>query len=82
MYLNDYSQQSEDFQRIEKAIKFIEVNFKSQPTLDQIAESVYLSKYHFDRLFKRWAGISPIQFLQFMTLDYTKQKLAESKEPS
>jgi AraC family transcriptional regulator of adaptative response/methylated-DNA-[protein]-cysteine methyltransferase len=79
MYLNDYSQQSEDFQRIEKAIKFIEVNFKSQPTLDQIAESVYLSKYHFDRLFKRWAGISPIQFLQFMTLDYTKQKLAESK---
>ena len=79
MYLNEYSQQSEDFQRIEKAIKFIEVNFKSQPTLDQIAESVYLSKYHFDRLFKRWAGISPIQFLQFMTLDYTKQKLAESK---
>ena len=79
MYFNDYSQQSEDFQRIEKAIQFIEVNFKSQPTLDQIAESVHLSKYHFDRIFKRWAGISPIQFLQFMTLDYTKQKLIESK---
>jgi len=47
--------------------------------LDQIAESVFLSKYHFDRLFKRWAGISPIQFMQFMTLDYTKQKLAESR---
>ena len=79
MYFNDYSQQSEDFQRIEKAIQFIEVNFKSQPTLDQIAESAHLSKYHFDRIFKRWAGISPIQFLQFMTLDYTKQKLIESK---
>ena len=79
MYFNDYSQQSEDFQKIEKAIQFIEVNFKSQPTLDQIAESVHLSKYHFDRIFKRWAGISPIQFLQFMTLDYTKQKLIESK---
>jgi len=79
MYVNDYPQQSEDFKRIEKAIQFIEVNFKSQPTLDQIAESVHLSKYHFDRLFKRWAGISPIQFLQFMTLDYSKQKLAESK---
>jgi AraC family transcriptional regulator, regulatory protein of adaptative response / methylated-DNA-[protein]-cysteine methyltransferase len=75
----DYSQQSEDFKRIERAIQFIEANFKSQPTLDQIAESVHLSKYHFDRLFKRWAGISPIQFLQFMTLDYTKQRLAESK---
>ncbi len=79
MHLNDYSQQSEDYQRIEKAIQFIEDNFKSQPTLEQIAESVHLSKYHFDRLFKRWAGISPIQFLQIMTLDYTKLKLADSK---
>ena len=79
MTMNDYSQQSGDFQRIEKAIRFIEINFKSQPTLDQIADSVHLSKYHFDRLFKRWAGISPVQFLQFMTLDYTKQKLLESK---
>ena len=79
MYVNDYLQPSEDFKRIEKAIRFIEVNFKSQPTLDQIAASVHFSKYHFDRLFKRWAGISPIQFLQFLTLDYTKQKLAESK---
>jgi len=41
MYLDDYPQQSEDFKRIEKAIRFIEVNFKSQPTLDQIAESVH-----------------------------------------
>ena len=38
-----------------------------------------MSRYHFDRLFKRWAGISPIQFLQFMTLDYTKQRLIESR---
>ncbi|MEJ2658541.1 MAG: methylated-DNA--[protein]-cysteine S-methyltransferase [Desulfobacterales bacterium] len=79
MYVNDDSQQSEDFKRIEKAIRFIEVNFKSQPTLDEIAASVNFSKYHFDRLFKRWAGISPVQFLQFMTLNYTKQKLAESR---
>jgi len=79
MFSNDYSKQSDDFQRIEKAIQFIEANFKSQPTLEQIADSVHLSKHHFDRLFKRWAGISPIQFLQFITLDYTKQRLAESR---
>lgn len=79
MNKNDYSQQTEDFRRIEKAIQFIEANFKLQPTLDQIAASVHLSKYHFDRLFKRWAGISPIQFMQFMTLDYTKQRLTESQ---
>lgn len=79
MDAHDYSQQSEDFQRIEKAIQFIEENFKSQPTLDQMARRVHLSKYHFDRLFKRWAGISPIQFMHFMTLDYTKKRLVESK---
>ena len=75
----DFSQQSEDYQRVEKAIRFIEKNFKSQPTLDQIAESVHLSKYHFNRVFKRWAGISPIQFQQFLTLEYAKQKLADSR---
>jgi len=76
---HEYLQRSHDFKRIAKAIQFIENNFKSQPSLDQIAQSVHISKYHFDRLFKRWAGISPIQFLQFMTLDYTKQRLTESK---
>ncbi len=73
------SRQSDDYHRIEKAIHYIETHFKSQPTLKQMAESIHLSKYHFDRLFKRWAGISPIQFLQFTTLDYTKGRLAESK---
>ncbi len=79
MNLNDYSQQSDDYKRVEKAIQFIQKNFKSQPTLDEIADSVYVSKYHFDRLFKRWAGISPIRFLQFITLDYTKKRLADSR---
>jgi len=79
MHTYDYSQQSDDYKRIEKAIQYLEANFKSQPTLEKIAESVHLSKYHFDRMFKRWAGISPIQFQQFMTLDYTKQKLADSR---
>ena len=75
----DYSQQSEDYQRIETAIRFIEENFRSRPTLDQIAARVHLSRFHFDRLFKGWAGISPIQFLGYLTLDYTKRKLAESR---
>jgi AraC family transcriptional regulator of adaptative response/methylated-DNA-[protein]-cysteine methyltransferase len=74
-----YAQQSDDYKRIEKAIQFIEDNFKRQPSLEQIAESVHLSKYHFDRMFKRWAGVSPIQFVQYLTLDYTKQKLVDSK---
>lgn len=70
---------SDDYRKIEKAIQFIERHYNSRPDLDAIAQSIHMSKYHFDRLFKRWAGISPMQFLRFLTLDYTKQKLAESR---
>ncbi|WP_319562997.1 methylated-DNA--[protein]-cysteine S-methyltransferase [Marispirochaeta sp.] len=74
-----YSQASADFKRVEEAIRFIEENFKLQPSLEQMARTVHLSKYHFDRLFKRWAGISPIQFMRFMTLQYTKERLSTSR---
>jgi AraC family transcriptional regulator of adaptative response/methylated-DNA-[protein]-cysteine methyltransferase len=73
-----YSQASEDFKRVEEAIRYIEENFTIQPSLDQMARAVHLSKYHFERLFKRWAGISPIQFMRFMTLEYTKERLSDS----
>jgi AraC family transcriptional regulator of adaptative response/methylated-DNA-[protein]-cysteine methyltransferase len=74
-----FSQQSSDYQRIEKALQFLEANFLRQPSLEEIANSVHLSKYHFQRLFKRWAGVSPTQFLQFLTIDYAKQRLLESQ---
>ncbi len=77
--MSNFSQQADDYKKIEEAIYFIEKNFKSQLSLDEIADNVHLSKYHFNRLFKRWAGIGPIQFQQFVTLDYTKKKLADSK---
>ena len=73
------SQQAIDYQRIAQAIQFLEEHVTDQPGLDQIASGVHLSKYHFQRLFKRWAGISPMQFLQYLTLDFTKQRLAEGQ---
>lgn len=72
-------QNSQDYQRIEKAILYIEKHFTSQPTLDEIAGYVNMSRFHFERIFKRWAGICPMKFMQFLTLDFTKQKLLESK---
>lgn len=76
---NDFVQQSSDYQRIEEAIHYLEANFRQRPNLDDIAGSVHLSKYHFQRLFKRWAGISPIQFLHFLTVEYAKERLRESQ---
>jgi AraC family transcriptional regulator of adaptative response/methylated-DNA-[protein]-cysteine methyltransferase len=73
-----YTQLSEDYARIEQAIRYLEKNFRQQPTLKEIADSVGLSEYHFQRLFTRWAGISPKRFLQFLTVEYAKQMLAEA----
>lgn len=69
---------AEDYRRIEKAILFLEKNFHHQPDLKKIAESVNLSEYHFQRLFTRWAGISPKKFLQFLTIEYAKKMLDTS----
>lgn len=79
MMKHDFAPQADDYQRVEQAIRFLEANFRRHPSLDEIADSVHLSKYHFQRLFKRWAGISPTQFLQFLTLEYAKERLLESQ---
>jgi AraC family transcriptional regulator, regulatory protein of adaptative response / methylated-DNA-[protein]-cysteine methyltransferase len=73
------TQETINYQRIEKAILYLEENFLKQPTLDQIAEEVSVSPFHFQRLFTEWAGISPKRFLQFLTVDFLKSKLNESK---
>ena len=64
-----------DFERITKAIHFIKENFKQQPGLDEVAAHIHLSPFHFQRLFKEWAGISPKKFLQFISLEYCKELL-------
>jgi len=69
---------SDDFARIEKAIHYLDERFPAQPDLAEVARSVNLSPWHFQRLFTRWAGISPKRFLQFLMLDYAKQALERS----
>jgi len=69
------SQSALDYQRVEKAILYLEKNFQNQPPLSDIARHVHLSEFHFQRLFKRWAGISPKKFLQFLTVEYAKSLL-------
>jgi AraC family transcriptional regulator of adaptative response/methylated-DNA-[protein]-cysteine methyltransferase len=79
MMKTNFAQQSSDYQRVADAIRFLEASYRQHPSLDEIADSVHLSKYHFQRLFKRWAGISPTQFMQFLTLEYAKARLQESQ---
>ncbi len=67
-----------DYERVAKALHYLEANVAEQPNLAEVAAHVDLSPYHFQRLFKRWAGISPKRFLQFLTVEYAKSCLAES----
>lgn len=76
--MTNLSQLSDDYQRIEKSLMFLEKNFRRQPTLKEIAEQAYLSEYHFQRIFTRWVGISPKRFLQFLTKEYAKNLLEAS----
>jgi AraC family transcriptional regulator of adaptative response/methylated-DNA-[protein]-cysteine methyltransferase len=68
----------EDYFRIERAILFLEENYHRQPELREVAQSVHLSEFHFQRLFRRWAGISPKRFIQFLTLEHAKKLLGGS----
>ena len=68
-----------DYYRIEQAIKFIEENHERQPELEELAAHLELSPFHLQRLFRRWVGISPKRFLQFLTLEHCKALLADSR---
>jgi len=79
MKMEDFSQTVIDYERVEKAITFIEKNFHAQPSLKEISDQIGLSEFHFQRLFSRWVGISPKRFLQFLTKEYAKKLLQRSK---
>jgi AraC family transcriptional regulator of adaptative response/methylated-DNA-[protein]-cysteine methyltransferase len=68
-----------NYARIEEAIGYIKNNFKTQPDLEEIANEIHLSPYHFQRLFTEWAGVSPKKFLQYISLEHAKYILKESK---
>lgn len=68
-----------DYGRIEKAIRYLETHWKRQPKLEEAAKAAGLSLFHFQRLFQRWAGVSPKRFLQYLTAEYAKERLKESR---
>jgi AraC family transcriptional regulator, regulatory protein of adaptative response / methylated-DNA-[protein]-cysteine methyltransferase len=76
--MSNFTQLSVDYQRVEQAIHFLEENARRQPDLSEVAAHVGLSEYHFQKLFSRWAGISPKRFLQFLTKENAKKLLSRT----
>lgn len=61
------------YYKIAEAIEYIENNIKEQPSLEEIAEKVNISPYHFQKIFTEWVGVSPKKYLQFLSLNYAKK---------
>lgn len=72
-------QEKTNFSRIAEAIDYIKDNFKTQPGLEEVAEKIHLSPFHFQRLFTEWAGVSPKKFLQYLTVEHAKKMLKENQ---
>ncbi len=72
-------QQNINYNRIAEAIEYIQINFKDQPNLDEVADKIHLSPFHFQRLFTDWAGVSPKKFLQYISVQYAKNILKDKQ---
>lgn len=66
-----------NYNRIAEAIDYIKQNFKTQPGLDEVAEKIHVSPYHFQRMFIDWAGVSPKKFVQYLSVEYAKSILKD-----
>lgn len=77
--MNTNSKPLSHYETIKLAIEYIDKEYKEQPSLDEIAGHVAMSKYHFARVFKSFAGVTPMQFLHATTLFYAKESLKASK---
>lgn len=75
------TQEEVNFNRIAAAIDFYRQNFRRQPSLEEAAEHVHISPFHFQRMFHEWAGVTPKQFLQFISLEHARG-LLKSKRAS
>lgn len=68
-----------DYDRVAKTIEYLNHHYLDQPRLSTLAKEAGLSEFHFHRLFTRWAGVTPKDFLQFCTAAHAKELLRRSK---
>jgi AraC family transcriptional regulator of adaptative response/methylated-DNA-[protein]-cysteine methyltransferase len=79
MRINDFSQLAEDYLTVKNAIESVPDNAKPLTVRDHIIENLQWSDDRLENLFKRWAGVGPNRFFQFLTQDHAHSKMAESR---
>ncbi|MFI3333384.1 MAG: methylated-DNA--[protein]-cysteine S-methyltransferase [Rikenellaceae bacterium] len=68
-----------NYKRVERAIIYLTQNYKSQPSLSEVAEVVGMSKFHFQRIFTQWAGVTPKLFVEHLTVEALKGELLKTQ---
>src|SRR5262245_65113628 len=70
--------QASDYPQIRRAIAFLSETWTEQPSLERLAQHLGLSPAHCQKLFKRWCGLSPKEFVQAITIDRARNLLQGS----
>lgn len=68
-----------DYERIAAVIRHLDRHAADQPALGDLAAAARLSESHFHRLFRRWAGVTPKDFLQCLTAEHARRLLHRSR---
>ena len=68
-----------DYERVARIIRFLDARHEEQPDLDALAVRAGLSRFHFHRLFSRWAGVTPKDFLQCLTVRHARERLCRGE---
>ena len=71
-----------NYNRIKKAMEFIAGNLSQQPSIEEIAQAAGMSEFHFRRVFREWAGVSPKKFMQYLTLNELKSNIHKASSLS
>jgi AraC family transcriptional regulator of adaptative response/methylated-DNA-[protein]-cysteine methyltransferase len=66
------------YKKVEEALLYLENNFTLQPNLEQIAQNVHTSPFHFQKIFTEWVGVSPKKYLQYLSVNHAKGLLKEN----
>lgn len=67
-----------DYDSVRRAIGFISEQWRTQPTIEAMADAAHLTPDELHHLFRRWAGLTPKDFMQALTLDHAKRLLRDS----
>jgi AraC family transcriptional regulator of adaptative response/methylated-DNA-[protein]-cysteine methyltransferase len=67
-----------DYDSVRRAIAFISEHWRTQPTIEAMADAAGVTPDELHHLFRRWAGLTPKAFMQALTLDHAKHLLRDS----